>query len=557
MIRPIRGVPLHGKNTDMNKQLFRLLPILVLSLAGLQVHALPGETALPGKTCDTLLLAGFNDFHGSFQEEKDIPGAARLAGSILHLQHTRPNVIVLAGGDNYSGGYFPRLTGGKPLKELFDCMGVAFSAIGNHEFDWGIEAMRERLEWGDTRYLAANIFSDSLLRARPSWARPYAILRKELRNGTAARIAFIGLTTQETKTAAMPAIVKDLYFADPAKTAMEVRKALEDSADLFILLTHIGTRMEGDSVVFDEPCARGLSSIPGIDGIFTGHSHKEVCGTHNGIPVLQARNYGRKIACMRFELCQEGNGRISKRFLDANLSTPGKEKAPSIDSLVKRYLDDPEYAFNEILCQNSVPGLDPEAPVPGTGFTPIGALVTQAYQDCYRRLAGNETGAETGTPRKVIGVCNLGAIRAAMPQGPVTRLQAGNILPFGGELKAFRLSGKQLLQLLQDGLDCPAGWLQYHDLKIEVRNGKIERAFYADPSGVREIKDEDSYTVVTENFLSSGGDGYDKKLFLEPDPAFSSVPASLRNPTDVFIGYLQQLGRIRPEDLRTPAFKAL
>lgn len=505
------------------------------------------KAARPKTVKDTVVLIGFNDFHGAFQQEKDIPGAARLSHTLIDQRRKEPNTVVLAGGDNYSGGYFPRITGGKPLKELFDRIDVAYSAIGNHEFDWGIPAMTERLEWGKTRYLAANIFTDTLKRTRPSWAQPYAIHRLQLKNGIPLKIAFIGLSTEETKTAAMPQIVKDLDFSSPEKAAREIRAKLQDSADLYILLTHLGTQTCGDSVCFDNPNARNLTRIGGIDGIFSGHSHKEVCGLKDGVPVVQARNYGRKLAKMRFEIVQDRKGRISTRFIDAQLIDPDPIPDPFMDSIVTGYLENPQYAFNEVLCRNRATDLDPEKPITGTGFTAIGALVTKSYRQCYFRLTGYP---DTG--QLVLGVCNLGAIRTVLPTGEVTRLQAGNVLPFGGALEAFRFSGKDLLALLQYGIDCPAGWLQYHDLEVEIRDGRIIKAFYPDQGQKKEILPEENYTVVTEKFLSSGGDGYDPHLFKHPETEFSEKEAALRNPTDVFASFLRSLKEIRPDEIPLP-----
>ena len=68
---------------------------------------------------DTINILAFNDFHGSFQQTGNIPGAGRLVRTLNDLRATLPNVCVVACGDNYSGGYFPRLTGGHPLDEMF------------------------------------------------------------------------------------------------------------------------------------------------------------------------------------------------------------------------------------------------------------------------------------------------------------------------------------------------------------------------------------------------------------------------------------------------------
>ena len=495
-------------------------------------------------TRDTLTLIGFNDFHGSFQQTADIPGAAALVYTLGQWRQTSPNMHVLAGGDNYSGGYFTRITGGKPLAELFEALGVEYSAIGNHEFDWGIPAMVERLNWGSTRYLCANIFLDTLAQTRPDWAIPYVIVHETLKNGTPLRLAFIGLATPETKTTAMPAIVKDLYFENPVECARRVREQLADSADVYILLTHIGTLMDGNEVIFRNTW-EDVSVLEGIDGIFSGHSHKQVCGLRNGIPVVQASNYGRKFSQMRFEVSRDAKGKVSHRFLDAEILTPLAEQDSAMLALVSSYLENPEYGFSEVVCHNRQ-YLSNDEPLAPSGFTLLGTLVTRSYAWCYRTLTQDSV-------RPVIGVCNWGSIRTTMPEGNITRLQAGNILPFGGRLGAFEFNGSELLRLLQYGMDCKAGWLQYHDMEIEVTDGKIQKAFYIAPDGTRsEILPEETYIVVTENFLSSGGDGYDAQLFGRPDATFAAQPDAPRNPTDVFINYLRHLRHVAPPTQAAP-----
>lgn len=547
---------------------------------------------------DTLTILSFNDFHGAFQAEGDVPGAARLSATIAAMRKSLPNLMVVAGGDNYSGGYFSRITQGEPLPAFFENCQVEFSAIGNHEFDWGIPAMVERLNWGKTRYLAANIFLAGETESsaaenkerkeqsarpldqdrtgsqaafpnksvsggngfsgnqkapnpqgkRPDWAMPYAIKHDTLRNGTPLRLAFIGLSTQETKTAASPEIVAELDFANPVPVASGLRELLQDSADLFLLLTHIGTDTRNGQIVFTDKDVDGLSRIPGIDGIITGHSHKKVCGLKDSVPVVQAHNYGRKVALLQYEISQDKKGRISHRFLGARLVDPGTAQDPAMADIVEKYLNDPRYHFQEIVCHNPQ-ALNPEDLIGQSGFTALGSLVTQAYEDCYRSLT------KADSDEIVIGVCNYGAIRTVLPQGDISRLQAGNILPFGGVLNAFHLNGKQLHELLQYGINEDKGWLQYHNMEIRLQEGRITEMAYLKDGKRSPIQDTGSYTVVTENFLSSGGDGYPVSVFQDKDAEFAKTEASLRNPTDVFIDYLKKLGEPQAGMIQTPVLK--
>ena len=66
------------------------------------------------------------------------------------------------------------------------------------------------------------------------------------------------------------------------------------------------------------------------------------------------------------------------------------------------------------------------------------------------------------------------------------------------------------------------------------------------------IQDTGNYIIVTENFLSSGGDGYPTEVFRKRDEAFAKTDPARRNPTDVFILYLKELESIDAKAIRVP-----
>ena len=89
---------------------------------------------------DVLTILSFNDFHGQYVADFDIAGAACLVSTIKSL-NTSGNAVVLCGGDNFSGTYFSRITNNCTGDEFYTSCGVKYSCIGNHEFDWGINAV--------------------------------------------------------------------------------------------------------------------------------------------------------------------------------------------------------------------------------------------------------------------------------------------------------------------------------------------------------------------------------------------------------------------------------
>ncbi|MCS2661518.1 hypothetical protein NXW67_17920 [Bacteroides fragilis] len=108
---------------------------------------------------DTLSLVSFNDFHGAFASDKGVPGAGKLVQTILTQKEQNKNTIVLSVGDNFSGSYFSRITRGNPLPEMFREMDVKMSAVGNHEFDWGLPYLTDTAKVY-MNFVAANIISE-------------------------------------------------------------------------------------------------------------------------------------------------------------------------------------------------------------------------------------------------------------------------------------------------------------------------------------------------------------------------------------------------------------
>src|SRR4029078_1739529 len=74
--------------------------------------------------------------------------------------------ILVDGGDEVQGTRASNLAFGRPISEIFNHLGYAAAALGNHEFDWGQDTLRARMR--DERYgvLAANVrFEDVRERA--------------------------------------------------------------------------------------------------------------------------------------------------------------------------------------------------------------------------------------------------------------------------------------------------------------------------------------------------------------------------------------------------------
>lgn len=491
------------------------------------------NTVIPvvkGNVTDTLSLVSFNDFHGAFACDKGVPGAGQLVQTVLTQKEKNKNTIVLSVGDNFSGSYFSRITRGNPLPEMFQEMDVKMSAVGNHEFDWGLPYLTDTAKVY-MNFVAANIITDR--GDTLEWAKPYRIVTLNLKNGGTVRVAFVGLTTTDTAHKTSPENIKGLAFVHPVyaarvETACRLKK--EGKVDMVVLLMHIGTNMKNRDII-EEENAKLLPFLKGVDAIISGHSHEVVLSKVNDVPIIQAGVNGTHIGKLDFRVVkEEGGNRISYIGGDT-IRTEGPSNA-HIDSLVDKVLAVYGLSEKQILAKDA---LIHDRTINKWEYTPVGAYVTAAY---VRSFLENEKVPAELKVLPVIGVNHFGGLRASIPAGEVTRLRAGNVLPFGGNVVAYEFTGERLKQLLDDGRRNKNGFLQTSYLKLHLNSkGNVETI--TDCRTNKIIRDDDKCIVVLDAFITSGGDGYDSKLFSGYE--IGDFNSQNLETTVAFIDYLKSL----------------
>lgn len=212
-----------------------------------------------------LTLLHTNDIHarvlsGSNLNDESRGGLARLASLVKQIRAEMPNVLLFDSGDWASGTVEAYLTSGRSIAQAINSLGYNAVCIGNHEFDWGQENARELLKSLRTPVVCANLLDAA---AGKPWGelKPYLLMTV---NGV--RIAVFGLITLETLKYEWPSFLEGLRFEDPIATAAKLVPELRKQADLVILLSHLGLKL-------DQQLA---AAVPGIDIILGGHSHDNV-----------------------------------------------------------------------------------------------------------------------------------------------------------------------------------------------------------------------------------------------------------------------------------------
>ena len=295
---------------------------------------------------DTISFLSFNDFHGAFVKDRNVPGAAELVQAVLDEKAKNKNTVVVSVGDNFSGSYFSRITRGNPLPEMFREMDVKMSAIGNHEFDWGLPYLVDTAAVC-MDYIAANIVAKDD-HAPLEWLEPCKMVVQPLKNGGSVKIAFVGLTTTDTAVKTRSENIRGIDFVNPVDAArVQVATGLkkEGKVDMVVLLMHIGTDMSNPDVI-EEENAKRLPWIEGVDAIISGHSHKVVLAEVNHLPIIQAGVNGTHLGKLNFEVKQDA-GKYTIQYIGGDTIRVAGKGNSVIDSLVNKEMD--KYGFEEVL----------------------------------------------------------------------------------------------------------------------------------------------------------------------------------------------------------------
>ena len=184
----------------------------------------------------------------------------------------------------------------KALNELDYDLGV----IGNHEFNYGLEYLKNAIDTATHPVLSANI-----LKADGDYLAdgPVKIVEKE-----GLKIGVLGLTTQYIPHWEHPSTIEGMSFNSAVETAKEWVPKLKEQADLVVVAYHGGFESDlktGEATERDTGENEGfrlLKEVPGIDAFITGHQHREIATVIDGVPVIQPGQRGEKIGKITLEL---------------------------------------------------------------------------------------------------------------------------------------------------------------------------------------------------------------------------------------------------------------
>jgi len=458
-----------------------LLALALLLLAALRVSA---DDAAPLR----LTLLHTNDLHGQLDPLPASPARAvlkdRAAGGFAHLasmvRAVRREVAEHGGslllcdaGDVFSGSPIGNETRGEAVVDAMNALGYDAVAVGNHEFDCGLDNLLRLAARAKAPWLAANLSGGGRDLAP---IRPYVVLTPPR---TPCRVLVIGLITPTTPAITGPGATGSARFSDPAAVARRV--IAEVDADLVIVLSHLGR--DDDRALAKE--------VDGIDVILGGHSHTPVNETVNGVAILQTHSRGISLGRLDLALDPDDFAVLEAKGRLLEVDPSATEPDPAVAAAIAPHAEKLSRTLEEVVGTLAAPlhrrrGLE---------SSPVGNWMA----DVIRR-AGDDA---------QVGITNKGGIRCDLEAGPVTYEDVYRLMPFDNVVVTMDLRGRRLRALIER--HCApdhAPGLEWSGLRVVVEPRKGGAFPVAIEVGGKPLEDDAEYRVATNSFLAAGGDGF-------------------------------------------------
>ena len=466
-----------------------------------------------------LTILHINDFHGrllpytvkSISEKIPVSGVAYLAQMINEERSKNPEgTILLSAGDMFQGTPQSNIFRGEPVVEIMNYLKFDAMAVGNHEFDWGQEVLQKLSSISNFPYLSANIV-DKDGKYLP-YLKPYVIIERK-----GIKIAIIGLTTPETAYITKPDYVKDLKFLDPVEILPNIIDDVRNKgANLVVVLSHLG--FDADKELAEK--------VSGIDVIVGGHSHTVVTNpvVVRGVIITQAGYNGIYLGVLEIKIQPETNiilGYTRENELKTVFAGPENKFDEKVAQIVDKYNSQLKEEFAKVVGETLV-----DLVRNYNEESNVGNVICDAMREAVSAD---------------IAFQNSGGIRTDIQKGPITMELVYTLLPFDNVLVTMDLTGKQILQLLEQSATLQKGILQQSGLKVKYDMTKpvgqrVVEVFVGD----KPLELDKVYKVVTNDFLAAGGDN-----FVTFKEGKNLVYGDMLR--DVFIEYLKKHSPISPK----------
>ena len=511
----------HPRITRILKTCFAFFLILLLGTGLLSAQELK------------LQVLGTTDLHGhvlpqdTYSLQPENKGWAKLATLIRQAKAENPNTLLIDSGDTIEGepiNYVrtrlrPDL--GEPSIAVMNALGYSAMAIGNHDFNWGLDVLRGTEKQAKFPFLSANTV---LVKGGKGAFTPWTKV-----NVGGATVIIVGFTTPAIPKWEEPENYAGMAFQDIVESAKILIPHLreKEKADVIIVTMHSGLgTLPGQ--VGDENCALRLADqVPGIDLILTGHTHVPISSQHKGIPILQAAAHGRALAVVDLTLqkiqgrwrVMASQGRLVEPTADTPLDAQVLELTATLRAATETYLN--------TAATNLLTDLD------GRWCRLEDTSLAQLLHAVQHQATGAQLSAVSWTSARIF-----------IPAGPTSIRQFYSLQPYENQLARIRITGKQLRAYLEFAAraynfshepDLFNKAVAFYD--VDQIDGCTYALDLSQPTGKRiknlafqgqPVRDDQTFSLALSTYRLRGGGGYMAAIGFAGQPEFIT-PQLTRN----------------------------
>lgn len=471
-----------------------------------------------------LVIATTTDVHGRLRawdyyanQVDAVRGLSRAATIVDSVRAASPGrVILLDGGDLLQGNPLAYVAAKvsrdrtNPIVAAMNAMRYDASAVGNHEYNYGVPYLDSAVRQARFPFLSANTYRVDSEGVHAF--RPWTIIER-----AGLKIGIVGATTPGVTLWDAENIRGRLRFGDIVPAVREaVKEVRAAGADIVLVTVHSGLNEPSsyDTVTTGVPsenvAARVASEVPGVDLVLYGHSHKEMRGTTIGQTLLiQPKNWATSVAVAHLVVSRSG-GRwmVSEKRSDVVQAAGHAENAAVLAVTDAIHRETVAYVTTPI-------GSTPErwsADSARLRDTPLIDFILETE----RKAAGSDLASTAAFSTDVV-----------MGPGPITIAQVAQLYPYDNTLRAVRISGKQLRDYLEFSSRyyrtpaSPSAPLetdrQIPGYNFDIVSGVDYVMDVSRPVGSRitrldykgaPVRDTDSFTMALNNYRQTGGGGY-------------------------------------------------
>lgn len=467
------------------------------------VAVLSGMLTLAGPAmADTIKLRIIEttDIHTNVMDYdyyKDQPsqqiGLSRAATLVKQAREEAVNSVLVDNGDLIQGSPMGDYMAAKginageihPVYKAMNQLDYDVGNIGNHEFNYGLEFLKNSIDGANFPYVSANVFDK---KTGEHYFKPYLIKTHTFKDTDGQsheiKVGYIGFVPPQIMVWDKKNLEGKVFAEDITETAKKlVPQMKKEGADVIVAIPHSGISTDPYKLGA-ENSVYYLTEVEGIDAIAFGHSHAvfpgkdfaklqgvdNAKGTINGVTAVMPGRWGSHVGVMDLMLKEkdgkwqvvEGQSEARPIFDKANKKSLAEADKGIVDALVddhkgtREFVNQPIGKANDVMYSFLALVQD----------DPTIQIVNLAQKDYVERFIQGDPDLEgipvlsAAAPFKVGGRKDDPNGFTEVESGQLTFRNAADLYLYPNTLVAMKVKGKEV----HEWLECSAGQFNHVDV---------------------------------------------------------------------------------------------